>query len=203
MTNELTHHGIKGQKWGIRRFQKKDGGLTSAGKKRYSDDTTNATKVAEKKRAMQNAKAKMAAAKSIKKDAKKDWDYSVGELSSATRMWTKSGDAISKTSFRNAKRSDKADKAYKDAKKAYKDAKKDYKKELAKENEQYSADSKKHKFIDKHVFSEGTQRQINRLLNENEGLTVSQARNTTYIEAGLSTAGLLLTAYGAYKVGLI
>lgn len=34
---ELYHHGIKGQRWGIRRFQKKDGSLTPAGKKRYSD----------------------------------------------------------------------------------------------------------------------------------------------------------------------
>ena len=37
-TNELTHHGIKGQKWGIRRFQNKDGSLTPAGRKRYDDD---------------------------------------------------------------------------------------------------------------------------------------------------------------------
>lgn len=37
-TNELCHHGIKGMKWGIRRFQRKDGSLTPAGKKRYSDD---------------------------------------------------------------------------------------------------------------------------------------------------------------------
>lgn len=34
MTNELTHHGILGQKWGVRRFQNKDGSLTNAGKKR-------------------------------------------------------------------------------------------------------------------------------------------------------------------------
>lgn len=38
--NELYHHGIKGMKWGVRRFQKKDGTLTSVGKKRYSDDKT-------------------------------------------------------------------------------------------------------------------------------------------------------------------
>lgn len=33
--SELYHHGVKGMKWGVRRFQKKDGSLTSAGKKRY------------------------------------------------------------------------------------------------------------------------------------------------------------------------
>ena len=32
--NELYHHGIKGMKWGIRRYQNKDGSLTPAGKKR-------------------------------------------------------------------------------------------------------------------------------------------------------------------------
>lgn len=32
----LAHHGILGQKWGIRRFQNKDGSLTSEGKKRYN-----------------------------------------------------------------------------------------------------------------------------------------------------------------------
>ena len=37
-TEELTHWGILGMKWGIRRFQNKDGTLTEAGKKRYSED---------------------------------------------------------------------------------------------------------------------------------------------------------------------
>lgn len=36
-SNYLIHHGIKGQKWGIRRYQNPDGSLTSAGRKRYSD----------------------------------------------------------------------------------------------------------------------------------------------------------------------
>lgn len=33
----LYHHGVLGQKWGIRRYQRKDGSLTKAGKKRYSN----------------------------------------------------------------------------------------------------------------------------------------------------------------------
>lgn len=32
----LVHHGIKGQKWGVRRYQNEDGSLTPAGKKRIS-----------------------------------------------------------------------------------------------------------------------------------------------------------------------
>ena len=32
--NELMHHGILGMKWGVRRYQNKDGSLTPAGKRR-------------------------------------------------------------------------------------------------------------------------------------------------------------------------
>lgn len=35
---ELYHHGIKGQKWGERRFQNADGSLTNAGRLRYREN---------------------------------------------------------------------------------------------------------------------------------------------------------------------
>lgn len=37
-SNELYHFGIKGQKWGRRRFRNEDGSLTPAGKERYSKE---------------------------------------------------------------------------------------------------------------------------------------------------------------------
>lgn len=40
----LTHHGIKGQKWGRRRYQNKDGSLTPEGKARYNVELGKALK---------------------------------------------------------------------------------------------------------------------------------------------------------------
>lgn len=36
MANQFYHHGVKGQRWGVRRYQNKDGTLTTAGRLRYS-----------------------------------------------------------------------------------------------------------------------------------------------------------------------
>ena len=45
--NSLTHHGTLGMKWGVRRYQNKDGSLTKAGKKRYAKEEAVKNKAAE------------------------------------------------------------------------------------------------------------------------------------------------------------
>lgn len=44
-TNELCHHGILGMKWGVRRYQNKDGSLTAAGRKRAARLASEYSKV--------------------------------------------------------------------------------------------------------------------------------------------------------------
>lgn len=38
--DQIWRWGVKGMKWGIRRYQNKDGTLTEAGEKRYKRDVT-------------------------------------------------------------------------------------------------------------------------------------------------------------------
>lgn len=63
---ELYHHGTKGMKWGVRRYQNKDGSLTPAGKRRYNKELQKLKDREATIKGMEKAKARTA-----KLDAKK------------------------------------------------------------------------------------------------------------------------------------
>ena len=75
--NELYHHGIKGQKWGIRRYQNQDGSYTEEGRRRYLADQTKGLKRGTDKydrvARRANAKYNRVQKRAVNKKAKQDY----------------------------------------------------------------------------------------------------------------------------------
>lgn len=122
MEYEIYHAGIKGMKWGIRRYQNKDGSLTPAGKKRYAQDTAQ---VGYRSTGIKSALSRRSNEKVDK--SFKDWNENVKKRDNAIELGKKAS---------AAKRAYENDKSNKALKAAYKEANKQYKKALS-ENTTY------------------------------------------------------------------
>lgn len=82
MENELAHWGIKGMRWGVRRYQNKDGTLTPAGKKRYESELA---KLKKEERVLKNRQKSQAKFDELDRKRKQLDDLKKGKVSSTTK----------------------------------------------------------------------------------------------------------------------
>ena len=120
---ELRHYGVKGMKWGVRRYQNKDGSLTAKGRNRYGlDESGNLVKKSAGTRAFE-ALARSGYANQKKQQALYD-TYGTEYNKRSADQWKREADANSES----ARRSFEVDKRIARDKKSFKADVKDFKK---------------------------------------------------------------------------
>lgn len=84
--DELYHYGVKGMKWGVRRYQRTDGSLTAAGKRRYSDKEISDYR----KRKISEAPTKAES----QRGANKGWYRNAPKSTLIREMWREEAEAL-------------------------------------------------------------------------------------------------------------
>ncbi len=135
---DLEHHGIKGQRWGVRRYQNSDGSLTSAGRARYGSSTSSAARRvltgnytthdrAYNRSRMYAAASKMAKSRAAAKRTSADFEREMaGEFKNQSKLskfvngnYEKAWNRTAKRSERQAARLEKRAAKFKDKSEAY------------------------------------------------------------------------------------
>lgn len=170
--DELFHHGIKGQKWGKRRFQNNDGSLTPAGKARYaSKEEKRAAKIDSR---IEKLEARKKANKSVYKaqqiSAKSRFSKNEKKLASASAYNKAAYDTTEVTNnYLIARQKAKKDKNYM----------------LSDEYRSAKAAYDKHS-TQRLIYGDYGHLRIEQL--KNQGKTEKQAKNKAVLETALATA---------------
>lgn len=155
MNNELYHFGVKGMRWGVRRYEDKNGHLTAAGKKRYDDSSQSRMAMDDAKRALDAHTAKFNK-KYGKLDGTKDQYKNIESDTNKTLALNKAYKEA-KRNYRNRRMTDPSIKksalqeAHKSAQKRYNT----YKKELDSINKVYDQHVQKRDFYKKQYQKNG------------------------------------------------
>lgn len=170
---ELYHHGIKGQKWGVRRYQNEDGSYKSGAEGRYDGDGSNGPK-----RTLKGNLHRLAAS-NYKLNARTYSKLGNKTLASMNK-------AAANRSLKKAEAADLAAQKKRNEKLAAKENKRN-EKIAAKEQKRLAAETKKNEKVAAKEQKEGS------------GIHLSD-RQKKALKVGAAVAGTALAAYGAKKL---
>ena len=176
----LAHYGVLGMKWGVRNYQNKDGSLTSAGKRKYSDKYSN----------MKSAKAaKKEANREYSKSFNRARNYSAAHIITQFKKGRKAYNESDKRWDDAINKAEKANKASKD----YRKAKYEYKQQLSENKNLVNSKATKG---DRLIYNQATRNKAAKLMTKYENVSYDEAITQAKGEAKRNTA-IIVAAYGA------